>query len=116
LVYLVDASALEVLSGISPVVSSGHRPDSAPSKDGSQRSAADPPRAPSLPTPHNPFAPAPTPSAPGGVGGGAGPSPLGVLATLFAFLALAGILGGVLPVSVAALQPADFAFHLTRPG
>jgi hypothetical protein len=70
------------------------------------------PDLPQLPAPHNPSAPANP--APGGVGG-TGSSALGILAALFA-LAFAGLLGEVLPVSVAALRPRDLAFQLKRPG
>jgi hypothetical protein len=111
---VLENSALDALRAITPAVS-GRRTDSAPaSKDGTQRSAPAAPSAPLLPTPHNPSAPANP--APGGVGGGFGPSPVGVLAALIALFAFAALLGGVLPVSVSALRPADFAFHLKRPG
>ena len=79
---------------------------------GKEHPAPAAPDLPQLPAPHNPSAPANP--APGGVGG-SGSAPLGVLAALFA-LAFAGLLGEVLPVSVAALRPPDLAFHLKRPG
>jgi hypothetical protein len=105
---------LDALIGISPVVTGrGSEPARASenTRNGHHAPAApDPLR---LPAPHNPSAPAN--SAPGGVGG-TGFSPVGALAALFALLAFAGLLGGVLPVNVAALRPPDLAFHLKRPG
>jgi hypothetical protein len=83
-----------------------------PDNSGNKNSAPAAPDLPRLPAPHHPSAPANP--APGGVGG-TGSSALGVLAALFA-LAFAGLLGEVLPVSVAALRPPDLAFHLKRPG
>jgi hypothetical protein len=83
-----------------------------PENPGAGRRAPAAPDLPRLPAPHHPSAPANP--APGGVGG-TGSSALGVLAALFA-LAFAGLLGEVLPVSVAALRPPDLAFHLKRPG
>ena len=84
----------------------------APEPPGDGHSAPAAPDLPQLPAPHNPSAPANP--APGGVGG-SGSAPIVVLAALFA-LAFAGLLGAVLPVSVAALRPPDLAFHLKRPG
>ena len=84
----------------------------APENPGDGHPAPAAPDLPQLPAPDNPSAPANP--APGGVGG-TGSSPVGVLAALFA-LAFAGLLGAVLPVSVAALRPPDLAFHLKRPG
>jgi hypothetical protein len=84
----------------------------APEHPGDGHPAPAAPDLPQLPAPHNPSAPANP--APGGVGG-TGSSTVGVLAALFA-LAFPGLLGAVLPVSVAALRPPDLAFHLKRPG
>ena len=109
---VLEPSALDVLSGIAPAVPS--REDDSSPRNGPQPSTPKAPSAPLFPTPHSPSAPANP--APGGVGGGFGPSPLGVLAALVALLTFAGVLGGVLPVSMSALRPADFAFHLKRPG
>jgi hypothetical protein len=83
-----------------------------PENSGTGHRAPAAPDLPRLPAPHHPSAPANP--APGGAGG-TGSSALGVLAALFA-LAFAGLLGEVLPLSVAALRPPDLAFHLKRPG
>jgi outer membrane biosynthesis protein TonB len=106
-------TTLAALVGISPAVSDrASELTRAPDNAGNGHSAPAAPELPQLPAPHNPSAPANP--APGGVGG-TGSSALGVLAALFA-LAFAGLLGEVLPVSVAALRPPDLAFHLKRPG
>ena len=108
-----QSATFAALSGISPADAdrrSGLTP--APEHPGNGHPAPGAPDLPQLPAPHNPSAPANP--APGGVGG-SGSAPIGVLAALFA-LAFAGLLGEVLPVSVAALRPPDLAFHLKRPG
>jgi len=114
--YLLSSSqgtTLDALIGISRnVTDRASQLARAPENPGNGRPAPAAPDLPQLPAPHHPSAPANP--APGGVGG-TGSSALGVLAALFA-LAFAGLLGEVLPVSVAALRPPDLAFHLKRPG
>jgi hypothetical protein len=113
LVSASQGTTLEEFIGISSAVTDrGSKLTRAPEHPGNGHSAPAAPDLPELPAPHNPSAPANP--APGGVGG-AGSSALGILAALFA-LAFAGLLGEVLPVSVAALRPPDLAFHLKRPG
>jgi hypothetical protein len=105
---------LDALIAMSPAVTGrGSEPTPASENPGNGHPAPAAPDPPRLPAPHNPSAPANP--APGGVGG-TGFSPVGVLAALFALLAFAGLLGEVLPVSLAALRPPDLAFHLKRPG
>jgi hypothetical protein len=113
LVSASQGTTLEEFIGISSAVTDrGSKLSPAPEHPGNGHSAPAAPDLPELPAPHNPSAPANP--APGGVGG-AGSSALGILAALFA-LAFAGLLGEVLPVSVAVLRPPDLAFHLKRPG
>jgi hypothetical protein len=108
-----QGTTIEAFIGMSsPATDRGSELTPVPKNPGNGRPSPAAPDLPRLPAPHHPSAPANP--APGGAGG-TGSSALGVLAALFA-LAFAGLLGEVLPVSVAALRPPDLAFHLKRPG
>ena len=113
LLFPSPVTPLAALMGISPAATSrGSELTRTPASSGDGHPAPAAPNLPRLPAPDNPSAPANP--APGGVGG-TGSSSVGLLAALFA-LAFAGLLGEVLPLSMAALRPPDLAFHTKRPG